>query len=202
MRRSLTVLIQACNTIRQYCSDGKIFSECCSLLFPNSSPDEIATALDKNKKKLERALDLITPVSGLPEVLSDLRNEYGVRIAITTNRLRNDGLEKVLSRAELILGKNIDTVITAGGELRPKPAPDIFYRAMLELGVRKNSKQDRNSCLVVEDGVSGLVAVKGVLDTCAVLWGWANEEELNKQNPTYLIKNPEELKLIVLGEIR
>lgn len=181
----------------ELCGKGEIFIECCKELFPGHDPEEFYSSINQHRPRFDKAYELIKPFPGVSEALNDLRNNHSVQVAITTNRYQTENLEAVLSRAKLKVGDNIDVVVALAGDIRPKPAPDLFQEAMKKLKVPKGSRS-LSRCLIVEDGLYGLrVANYLSIPTCAVLWGAGTEKQLESCNPTHLIAKPKQLISVV-----
>ncbi len=119
------------------------------------------------------------PYSGIPETLEKIRAEYPV--AIVSNK--PDSAVKALC-ADYFPG------IFALGE-RPdcprKPAPDMVYRAMAELGV------DR--CVYVGDSeVDVLTARNAGVPCLSVLWGFRDRAEIEIAGGRWFCQAPAQMK--------
>ena len=79
--------------------------------------------------------------------------------------------------------------VLAGGAVRhPKPAPDIYKKAMAELEI------DEEQCLVVEDAVAGVQAAKAAgAIACGVL-GTSSRERLVAAGADFVIEDLQELR--------
>lgn len=188
--------------LKQLLGRGDSWIDCCMNLFPGHDSEEFLF-LAGNNTELINSVQLIKPIPGIPEILRDFRQKHKIQIAIVTNRQAQHGLEVILSKAGLVIGDTIDLVVSLEEGIRPKPNPDLFYHAMQKLGMRRQSKKDRKSCLVVEDACNGLDAISSYLDTCAVLWGYGTRKQLAKSQPTYFAINPVQFRSIVIhGEVK
>ncbi len=181
-----------------FSANGGTFTDCCKVLFPHISKHTVLSILNSNPRITETC-SLTEVVPGIPELFRDCRNIYGAKIAIVTNRQYHPGFDDILLQAELIIGDTIDVIVSYSDDLRPKPYPDLFYRAMTELGMRKGKKA-LSKCLIIEDGLHGLCSLEGV-DTCAVLWGFGSKRQLLKAEPNYFVNNSDELRRVIFGEV-
>jgi HAD superfamily hydrolase (TIGR01509 family) len=82
--------------------------------------------------------------------LSNLKAQ-GLKLAVASNSIRNT-VEVMMQRAHL--DKYLDLMLSNEDVERPKPAPDIYLKAMLELGV------SARETLVVEDNEHGMQAAR------------------------------------------
>ncbi|MFH1749717.1 MAG: HAD family phosphatase [bacterium] len=180
---------------------GDSWIHCCMDLFPGHSAEEFLF-MASNNAELINSVQLTMAIPEIPEIFREFRQKHKIQIAIVTNRQTQHGLEVILSKSGLVIGDTIDLIVSLEEGIRPKPNPDLFYRAMQKLGVRRQSKIDRRSCLVVEDACNGLDAISSELDTCAVLWGYGTREQLQQSKPTYFAETVQGLKRIILGEVR
>jgi HAD superfamily hydrolase (TIGR01509 family) len=108
-------------------------------------------AMDASRRAHRDALlevELVRP--GVLEWLAEA-DAAGVRLAIASSSPA-DWVEEHLGR--LGLGPRFGTVVTAGGALRGKPAPDVYLEACARLGV------EPARALAVEDSPNGIAAAK------------------------------------------
>ena len=69
-----------------------------------------------------------------------------------------------------------------------KPAPDVLLRAMQALGVAPSD------CLFIGDSAADMEAGrKAGMKTCAVRYGYGNEQDMAKWSPDFWISHPSEL---------
>lgn len=91
-----------------------------------------------------------TPIEGIPELVKDL-SRHGIRLAIaSSSSLRQ--IEKVLRDTKL--SKYFQVIISGASIPNPKPSPDIFLKALSELGIRADE------AVVIEDSCFGVCAAK------------------------------------------
>ena len=120
-----------------------------------------------------------SPYAGIPEALALLGREYP--LAIVSNK--PDAAVKALC-ADYFPG------IPAWGEgldCSRKPAPDMVYRAMEELGVAR--------CVYVGDSEVDVVTAKNAGVPClTVTWGFRDLPELKEAGAEYFCHSPGDLK--------
>ena len=118
------------------------------------------------------------PYLGISQVLEQLMEDYPV--AIVSNK--PDGAVKSLC-GQFFPG------ISAWGETpdRPrKPAPDMVWKAMKELGVRAG-------IYIGDSEVDVITAENAGLPCVSVLWGFRDREEIEIQGGMYFCEDPEQL---------
>lgn len=98
-------------------------------------------------------------MDGAPEALQIVR-DCGLRCAVASSSPRRL-IDAVLAR--LGLEAAVDAVCSAEDERLGKPAPDVYLRAAVVLGLRPAE------CLAVEDSVHGLVAARAAGMACVVI---------------------------------
>lgn len=118
------------------------------------------------------------PYPGIPRVLEKLMRTYPV--AIVSNK--PDGAVKRLC-GQYFPG------VSAWGETpdRPrKPAPDMVFMAMKELGVR-------SGIYIGDSEVDVITAENAGIPCVSVLWGFRDREEIEMQGGNYFCEYPEQL---------
>lgn len=119
-----------------------------------------------------------TPYGGIPEALAELGKTYPM--AIVSNK--PDPAAKALC-ARYFPG------VPAWGEAagcRRKPAPDMVFRAMKELGVER--------CVYVGDSEVDVMTAKAANVPClSVLWGFRDQKTLENAGAAHYCRRPEEL---------
>ena len=105
----------------------------------------------------------MTPRPGLPELIADLR-AHGVRVAVATTGSR----AWVDPLVRCVLGDGVAEVVVTGDDVTHlKPDPEVYLRAMAELGV------GARDVLAVEDSAVGLRSAIGAgLATAVVTNGY------------------------------
>ena len=102
------------------------------------------------KKIIEQAEGNIKAIQGAIQLISKLKNK-GFKLAVASGSIRIF-VEMVLR--ELNLTDEFDAVVTGDDVEKGKPNPDIFLLAASRLKV--NPKE----CVVIEDGINGMIAAK------------------------------------------
>lgn len=111
-------------------------------------------------------------------LLSALRNS-GYRLAVCSNSIRST-VQLMMDRAALT--SYLDLMLSCQDVDRPKPAPDIYLKAMQVFGLRPHE------CLVVEDNEHG---IKAALESGAHLLVVQSVEQTNLQSVTSRIEQIE-----------
>lgn len=119
------------------------------------SPEDIIAANTRAKRKLIKKEGYI-PVPFTKELIQNLYKK-GVKLAIASSSSMRD-IEAVTKY--LGIAKYFDRFISGANLANPKPAPDIFLKALKELGV--NAKE----ALIIEDSTNGVLAGKASGITC------------------------------------
>ena len=118
------------------------------------------------------------PYPGIPETLAALREQYPV--AIVSNK--PDGATKALC-ADFFPG--ICAMGQSDGFPR-KPAPDMVFRAMQEIGV--------DTCIYVGDSEVDILTAKNADVPCiSVLWGFRDRKELAAAGGLHFCEEPSRL---------
>ncbi len=84
------------------------------------------------KTSYDPFFDMMQPREHLYEVLAELREDHGQKIAMATNR--SSTFDELLKRFGL--GELFDFAVGARGELRPKPYPDMLLACTQEFGLK------------------------------------------------------------------
>jgi beta-phosphoglucomutase len=130
-------------------------------LFGSPLPREVLALYATRKEEIYRALMApeLTPVPGLPRLLSELR-ETGMKSAVATSGPRENA-DLVLDGLDL--RRYFDAVVTGDDVSRSKPHPDIFLLAARRLGLAPEQ------CVVFEDSSSGIEAAARAGCECIAL---------------------------------
>lgn len=136
----------------QYVS-GKHNRDIVAHLFANQTltPDEVVR-LSNEKEALFRELyrPVITPVAGLVDFLTSLK-KAGIRMAVATSA-PVENLDFVVDT--LGIRQYFDTLLNESMVSHPKPDPEIYQKAMAQLGV------DPADSVIFEDSMTGIQAAK------------------------------------------
>lgn len=113
-------------------------------------------ALDHKNLKMLYEKEGMTPLPGVIDLIKEL-SRHGVKLAVASSSslkrieevLKTFGIQKYFDK--LVSGQNLE---------HPKPAPDIFLKALSLLGVNKNET------LIIEDSTLGTQAAKAAQIPC------------------------------------
>lgn len=156
----------------QYVS-GRHNSDIVAHLFANRTltPDEV-TRLANEKESLFRELYQpdITPVAGLIDFLNVLK-EAGIRMAVATSA-PVENLDFVVDA--LGIRSYFDTLLNESMVSHPKPDPEIYQKAIEQLGVEPADS------VIFEDSMTGIQAAKA---SGAYVVGMATTQSLNELRP-------------------
>jgi phosphoglycolate phosphatase len=114
----------------------------------------------------------------------------GYKLAIVSNK--ND--KNVKSLNKIYFEAYIKTAIGESKDIKRKPAPDMVYKAIAELG----STIER-AVYVGDSEVDILTAENANIPCLCVTWGFRDKEYLKEQGAEHIIDQPHEL-LEFLGE--
>lgn len=132
----------------------RVFKNC------NIEPPPIDTITAEKSRHLEVALsDNILEVPGVRNFIEFLKRENILIAVASASRLSL--IDRILSK--LNLKKEFDAIASSEEVKIGKPAPDIFLLAAERLSV---SPRD---CMVIEDGVSGMIGAKKAGMRCVAL---------------------------------
>lgn len=137
----------------------------------------------------EHSMDLTAPYDGVCEVISRLKKR-GLKTAIVTNKY-----EAAAKELKDKFFADVDTIVGARDDIRPKPAPDGVYKALEALGV------DKRDAVYVGDGETDMKTAKNCgMRVAAVTWGFRDESVLREFNPDYMINKPSELLSLISAD--
>lgn len=122
------------------------------------------------------------PYAGVMEALAEIRAEYPV--AVVSNK--PDPAVKALC------DDYFDGVFALGerADCPRKPAPDMLYKAMEQIGVEK--------AIYIGDSEVDVVTAKNAGMPCiSVLWGFRNEEEIRQAGGSIFCSDPRKLPEII-----
>lgn len=126
--------------------------------------------------------DKTRPYEGIHEALEELKKDYP--LAVVSNK--PDYAVKLIS-------KTLFPSVYGVGEIQGiprKPAPDMLYSAMKQIGVEK--------CIYIGDSDVDLATARNAGVPCiSVLWGFRTKEDLEEAGATVYCAHPSELKGII-----
>ncbi len=133
--------------------------------------------------------DFTAPYEGIYEMLDSLK-KAGYKMAIVSNKA--DATLKVLSKQ--FFGEYIDVAVGEREGMNKKPAPDLVYLAMEEIGATKD-----DTVYIGDSEVDYQTAVNSGLPCISVLWGFRDRELLQEYGADCFVKEPMEV-VKILGE--
>ena len=133
--------------------------------------------------------DTTAPYEGIPELLAEL-SRAGILSAIVSNKA--DFATRDL--AEYHFGNLVSLAVGAREDMPKKPAPDMIFYALRELGV-----SPAEAVYIGDSEVDVETAAGAGLYGIAVNWGFRDEAELRKAGARVIVSSPEELRGILMG---
>ena len=140
---------------------------------------------------MAHCMDFTAPYEGVSDMLSALK-ESGYKMAIVSNKA--DEALKHLSQQ--FFGKYIDVAIGERAGMNKKPAPDLVYIAMKELGATKE-----NTVYIGDSEVDYQTAVNSGLPCISVLWGFRDKELLKGYGADCFANTPQEVVNMLEGDL-
>lgn len=123
------------------------------------------------------------PYDGIIPVMKELRAQ-GVKMAVVSNK----PVYGVAALSDLYFEGLLDVAMGVSEALRRKPAPDMVWKAIEQLGAK------RERCVYIGDSdVDFATAKNSGLDCISVLWGFREESFLRAIGATTFAKTPEDL---------
>lgn len=133
--------------------------------------------------------DETKPYSGVPELLARLHTE-GYRMAIVSNKA--DAITKELQR--VFFADTIDVAIGEAEQVRRKPAPDMVFAAIHQLG------SDPEDAICIGDSeVDIQTAENAGLPCLCVGWGFRSEAELQAAGAERVFQTTNDLYKAIKG---
>ena len=133
--------------------------------------------------------DLTAPYEGIVELIKELDSQ-GIICCVNTNKAHDFAVELIRK----FFGDSIKAVIGQGSGFPLKPSPD----AAEEL-CRRYNIQKENTIYVGDSNVDMQTAAAAGIDSCGVLWGFRDKEELQHSGAVQLADNAEMLRTIILS---
>ena len=122
------------------------------------------------------------PYDGILDLLKKLRL-LGYKTAVVSNKFQA-GVEGL---AEELFGGLFDVAMGEQPGLARKPAPDMVWKALELLQVKKEE-----ALYVGDSDVDGDTAANSNLDFAAVTWGFRDRDILENKNPVVILNEPQE----------
>jgi HAD superfamily hydrolase (TIGR01509 family) len=119
---------------------------------------------------LELIRGRLEPLNGVREFVAECRRrQLALAVASSADSIKVEG-----NLRELGLPSSTFAAVVNGSQVaRKKPAPDIFLKASLQLGI------EPSACLVIEDAVAGVAAAKAAGSRCLALTTTFRPEQLS-----------------------
>ncbi|MBQ8158343.1 MAG: HAD family hydrolase [Prevotella sp.] len=133
---------------------------------------------------LEHSLDTTCPYEGIPQLLTELKRQ-GCKMAVVSNKMMAATQELVahfFPEIEVAIGENEQQGI------KKKPAPDMVFEALKQLGVEKE-----RALYVGDSDVDLLTAMNAGIPCASVLWGFRDRTFLMQHGAHLFVERPEEL---------
>ena len=127
--------------------------------------------------------DTTRPYPGIVELLGELRQRE-IRVAVVSNKFN----AATCALCRQFFAGLVDVAIGEREGIRKKPAPDTVYKALRQLGAK------RETAVYVGDSDVDIQTAKNAGIPCInVLWGFRNRDFLIAHGATTLVETPMEL---------
>ncbi len=131
----------------------------------------------------EHNLDFTRPYDGIIELLAALKQK-GVKMAVVSNKI--DTATKPLVKH--FFGDYIDVAVGDTPDVQNKPAPDMVFKAIRELG------ETPENCIYIGDSNVDLETAQNAgLPCISVLWGFRDRQFLEGIGATMFAEKPMEI---------
>ncbi|MCG8634325.1 MAG: HAD hydrolase-like protein [Desulfobacterales bacterium] len=155
-----------------------------ALLAGTGSEDHIRELVTKFRERFgDIGYKENTLYPGIPPVLEQLK-ERGVPMAVCTSK-RADFAQKIISMFDL----DPYFEFVSGGDIGISKGQQIQ-------GLVGQDRISRSSIMIGDRDVDIIAARENSLPACGVLWGYGSREELESENPEYLVTTPDELEAL------
>lgn len=129
------------------------------------------------------SMDYTIPYEGIIELLAELKKE-GFCLAVVSNKA--DAATKPL--VNHFFGEYIDVAIGEHAKAARKPAPDMLFLVMEQLGC------DKSGCIYVGDSDVDIQTANNAGIPCiSVLWGFREREFLTEHGATQFAEQPHDI---------
>lgn len=125
---------------------------------------------------------------GVVELIAKFKKN-GYKMAIVSNKF-DEGLKALANK----FFPDVDVAIGESAGVNKKPAPDMVYAAMEQLGSCKEK-----SVYIGDSDVDFMTAKNSGIDCVSVLWGFRDREFLSSLGATVFAETPEQVFEIVNG---
>ena len=160
---------------------------------PQGTPDEKTDEILEIFKPhyMEHCMDYTAPYAGIMDMLAKLK-DAGYKMAIVSNKA--DAALKHLS--EHFFGEFIDVAVGERAGMNKKPAPDLVYLAMEEIGATKD-----NTVYIGDSEVDYQTAMNSGLKCISVLWGFRDKDLLESYGAKCFANTPNDVVKMLEEEI-
>lgn len=150
------------------------------------------TALRKQYDLLYESepMKLVAPYPGLPELLQQLKAD-GKRIGVVSNK--PDNMTKYIVRA--LYGDTVDCARGQQPGVPKKPDPTAVLETAAAWGLAS-----AEILYIGDSGVDMETGHNANMDTCGVLWGFREKDELLAHGAVYLAEDADALSSVCFGE--
>ncbi len=169
--------------VRQFVGNGVRRLMVLSVPDGEGNPDFEETFTTFKSYYVDHCRDNTGLYAGIAETLKELKAR-GYRMAIVSNKLQAG----VTELHETFFKDSIDVAIGERPNIKRKPAPDMVYLAMKELGATKE-----DSVYIGDSEVDVATGHGAGLPCISVLWGFRTKEELLANGATDFVEKPAEL---------
>lgn len=168
---------------RQFFGNGIGYAMKCAA--PEGTPDSLIEEMIPVFKEYYdiHCLDKTGPYDGIIDLMKELRNS-GCKMAIVSNKI--DSAVKELN--ERFFSEYVSVAIGERPGVNRKPAPDMVFAALAELG----SSTDE-AVYIGDSEVDLMTAKNSNLPCIAVLWGFRDRDFLIKNGASAFAKTPEDI---------
>lgn len=136
--------------------------------------------------------DKTRPYDGIEKLLADLKRQ-GIKLAVASNK--SDEFARLIVKH--FFGDTFDCVSGGKADIPKKPAPDIVFGIMKELGV---SAED--TYFIGDSNVDMFTAQNAGIKSIGCLWGFRTKEELVSGGADFIAEKPDDIYKIIEREYR
>ncbi len=141
--------------------------------------------LKKVKRELKNKIPELKPIQGIPQALTELKND-GNRLGIVTSNSKDNV-------KEFLKVNNLDNLFEF-----VHPGVTIFGKTKIINNILRQKQIKTQEVIYVGDETRDIEASKkSQIKIVSVTWGFNSEAALTKENPDFLIHHPRELVEIV-----
>lgn len=158
----------------------------------NAGESVLSECLDHFVKRYSENMKNHTkPFDGVLKMLEKLKKD-GIKTAVISNKNR----EAAVALCDAHFGDLIDLCLGVDKNFSPKPDPSMAFESARIFGVRAEE------CVVVGDGETDIQTAKAFgTKSIAALWGFRSRQILEKENPDFYARQPQEILCILQNNI-